>query len=341
MCIIKVIIGILIIIGAIILEALWLGVCFGSVILGIILLFFAPHILFIPFSLGLAIGVGIIISCNNFKDKDMEIRKTKCFIGEAYFLTKWYKESSEVQHYFAVCSIEGYVDFSIQKTWLGKEKYVIYNSFKTDDIIKYINYMYDSENLNFEEILEQNLIINDEIKQYFLNNKSYKWDQFGLSNFGNYTGADMLGDREFIKKFTLEERKNQIKNKENINLKILPPWYCKSMLNLSKEESIKLLIKKLDINNKFTESIKADNIIYQGYTNGYTPEKFANKIIEQTIQDTIKSGWINDILLDDNSVSKIINNYYLKLVEIIKDKFSAIELEEAFISNEEIEEMPF
>jgi len=48
------------------LQVLWLGVCFGTVIIGILLLFFAPRILFFPFNFFLVIGIALIAG-KNFK----------------------------------------------------------------------------------------------------------------------------------------------------------------------------------------------------------------------------------------------------------------------------------
>ena len=64
MCVFRVILGAGFIIGGILLEITWLGICFGTVILGLVLLFFAPEILFIPISFGLTIGLALIASCN-------------------------------------------------------------------------------------------------------------------------------------------------------------------------------------------------------------------------------------------------------------------------------------
>lgn len=44
------------------LEVSWLGFCFGSVIIGILLLIFAPRILFFPFNFFLLIGLKLIYS---------------------------------------------------------------------------------------------------------------------------------------------------------------------------------------------------------------------------------------------------------------------------------------
>ena len=42
------------------LEVMWLGFCFGSVIIGILLLIFAPRILFFPFTFFLLVGMRLI-----------------------------------------------------------------------------------------------------------------------------------------------------------------------------------------------------------------------------------------------------------------------------------------
>jgi hypothetical protein len=54
------ILGFGIIAFGIFLEILWLGVCFGTVIVGIALLIFAPRILFFPFNFFLVIGLAMV-----------------------------------------------------------------------------------------------------------------------------------------------------------------------------------------------------------------------------------------------------------------------------------------
>ena len=56
----KKIVGLIFIILGIFLEVTWLGICFGSVIIGILLLIFAPRILFFPFTFFLLIGLRLI-----------------------------------------------------------------------------------------------------------------------------------------------------------------------------------------------------------------------------------------------------------------------------------------
>jgi hypothetical protein len=54
------VIGLAFIALGIFLEVMWLGVCFGTVIVGILLLIFAPSILFFPFNFFLVLGLSIM-----------------------------------------------------------------------------------------------------------------------------------------------------------------------------------------------------------------------------------------------------------------------------------------
>jgi len=56
----KKLLGLAFIALGIFLEVTWLGICFGSVIIGILLLIFAPRILFFPFTFFLLIGLRLI-----------------------------------------------------------------------------------------------------------------------------------------------------------------------------------------------------------------------------------------------------------------------------------------
>ena len=56
----KTFLGLAVIVLGIFLEVMWLGVCFGTVIIGILLLIFAPSILFFPFNFFLVIGLSIM-----------------------------------------------------------------------------------------------------------------------------------------------------------------------------------------------------------------------------------------------------------------------------------------
>ncbi|WP_294963504.1 DnaJ domain-containing protein [Sulfurimonas sp.] len=47
-------------------ELTWLGICFGSVIIGILLLIFAPRILFFPFNFFLILGI-VTMNGKNYK----------------------------------------------------------------------------------------------------------------------------------------------------------------------------------------------------------------------------------------------------------------------------------
>jgi hypothetical protein len=62
----KRILGFAIIGLGIFLEFTWLGICFGSVIIGVLLLLFAPRILFFPFNFFLILGL-VTMSGKNYK----------------------------------------------------------------------------------------------------------------------------------------------------------------------------------------------------------------------------------------------------------------------------------
>lgn len=57
---IKKLFGFAFIILGIVLEFMWLSFCFGSIIIGILLLIFAPRILFFPFNFFLLVGLRIM-----------------------------------------------------------------------------------------------------------------------------------------------------------------------------------------------------------------------------------------------------------------------------------------
>jgi len=66
MCIFKTILGVGFIIGGILVEIAWLGACFGTVIVGVVLLIVAPSILLAPFNFGLVGGLALMASCDEY-----------------------------------------------------------------------------------------------------------------------------------------------------------------------------------------------------------------------------------------------------------------------------------
>ena len=77
----KKILGLAIIAFGIFLEVMWLGVCFGSIIIGVLLLIFAPSILFFPFNFFLVLGLSIMsgkpyVRTNGFKYQQYSRQQT-------------------------------------------------------------------------------------------------------------------------------------------------------------------------------------------------------------------------------------------------------------------------
>ena len=67
-------IGIALIIAAFVVEAMWLGVTFGTVIVGVVLLIFAPGILFLPFTFLFVMGMAFLsyedVQSTNYQSYD-------------------------------------------------------------------------------------------------------------------------------------------------------------------------------------------------------------------------------------------------------------------------------
>ncbi len=51
--------GVLLMIGAVAAQIAWLGLCFGTVIIGVLMIFFAPFLLFAPFTLLFGTGTAL------------------------------------------------------------------------------------------------------------------------------------------------------------------------------------------------------------------------------------------------------------------------------------------
>ena len=54
--------GVLMMIGAVVAQIAWFGLCFGTVIIGILMLIFAPLLLFAPFTLLMGTGTALWVS---------------------------------------------------------------------------------------------------------------------------------------------------------------------------------------------------------------------------------------------------------------------------------------
>lgn len=51
--------GVLMMVGGLVAQVAWLGFCFGTVIIGILMLFFAPALLFLPFTILMLMGTSL------------------------------------------------------------------------------------------------------------------------------------------------------------------------------------------------------------------------------------------------------------------------------------------
>ena len=64
------VLGVAVIICGITAQIAWLAFCFGTVIIGVLLLLFAPTILFIPYTLATTIGgVMVVTGCTKLSER--------------------------------------------------------------------------------------------------------------------------------------------------------------------------------------------------------------------------------------------------------------------------------
>jgi len=105
------------------LEVMWLGFVFGSVVIGILLLIFAPRILFFPFSFFLLLGLKIIYA-KAFKDFESARNNGQNYTYSNYSRGSYSNASGSYQQATSVNKMDAYYtelecsscdDFSVVK----------------------------------------------------------------------------------------------------------------------------------------------------------------------------------------------------------------------------------
>ncbi len=122
----KKILGIAFIALGIGLEIMWLGVCFGSIFIGVLLLFFAPRILFFPFNFFLIIGLTLIANRTYAEYKQQ--RKNS-------FNYERFKQFNKIESYYEIlgCSKDDDMD-TIKKSYRKLMKEYHYDSNASKDL---------------------------------------------------------------------------------------------------------------------------------------------------------------------------------------------------------------
>ena len=92
----KKVLGLSVIALGVFLEVMWLGVCFGTIIIGIVLLIFAPSILFFPFNFFLVLGLAIMNGTplgesTQFEYKSYSENKQNNFARATSDISKYYE----------------------------------------------------------------------------------------------------------------------------------------------------------------------------------------------------------------------------------------------------------
>lgn len=156
----KKIIGFAIIAFGIFLEFMWLGFCFGSIIIGILLLIFAPRILFFPFNFFLVLGLVTMSGKNykyyanykrneNYNDNNFSNTQASFNTKDKYYevlesssndslesIKKNYRRLIKEYHYDSIASKglpENMLKFAEEKTKELNEAYAAVKKLKKDD----------------------------------------------------------------------------------------------------------------------------------------------------------------------------------------------------------------
>lgn len=100
----KKILGLSIIALGVFLEVMWLGVCFGTLIIGILLLIFAPRILFFPFNFFLLIGLSIIAGKKYTRNDQFNYKQYNHTFQQPVDTSKYYEvlESKETDDFATI-----------------------------------------------------------------------------------------------------------------------------------------------------------------------------------------------------------------------------------------------
>ena len=137
-------IGLLIIAFGIFVEVTWLGFCFGSIIIGILLLIFVPSILFFPFSFSLIMGLKVM--------GDKSYVKYSRYGGRAKYQYTYFKPKVNNDEYYAVLESSKDDDFAtIKKNYRRLMKEYHYDSVASQDLDEATLKIYEEKSQKINE----------------------------------------------------------------------------------------------------------------------------------------------------------------------------------------------
>jgi len=96
------------------LEVMWLGFVFGSVVIGILLLIFAPKILFFPFNFFFLIGIRIMYT-EAFKNFEYARKNGQSYRYTNYSQTNYSESINKMDSYYEELESSPNDDFSVIK----------------------------------------------------------------------------------------------------------------------------------------------------------------------------------------------------------------------------------
>jgi len=135
-------IGLLIIALGIFLEVTWLGFCFGSIIIGILLLIFAPSILFFPFSFFLLMGLRVMGDNSKYSR----------YGGRSKYQNAYFKPKVNIDEYYTILESSKDDEFTvIKKNYRRLMKEYHYDSVASQDLDAETLKMYEEKSQKINE----------------------------------------------------------------------------------------------------------------------------------------------------------------------------------------------
>lgn len=138
-------------------------------------------------------------------------RSTLCeFDNEHRFKSMWYSDG-ETNHLFVHCR-KGFYDLIYKRSFGFIKSYSEENFFTMQDVLLYINAIYDFSRKNLNKTIESDEYLNSKIKEYLIS--VIDWDDYGGSTMGNYGHKVLASGPDAFQGMSLQLRLEEIKERE-------------------------------------------------------------------------------------------------------------------------------
>ncbi len=137
---------------------------------------------------------------------------------------EWYK-NGKYKHYFIHSHNGEFINSGVKRAFGLIPVHETFNKFYFDDILRYLNFLYDIKGIFPLATIETDTYLTSEIKNYLI--KLFVFDDFGArTKSGNYGHDYLASSLEACMEFGIEHRKEEIelRKKEKHQQIISAPW---------------------------------------------------------------------------------------------------------------------